>query len=156
MYLSFSFFTVFITINGSKHLINKTISGANTVTLLIQIIKKHLQSWLGFELCKQQYIVSDTFWLQSLGTIWNGSLANAKIYLLLCSFRFFEFWIWGQFPSTSPQGLVFGGAIYWRVFCVMSLGGLYLKGLIFGILRYLDTCGKSLIVMIRCSSYLVY
>ena len=34
-------------------------------------------------------------------------------------------------------GLIFwgGGAIKWRVFCVMSLGGLYLEGLIFGILR---------------------
>ena len=35
-------------------------------------------------------------------------------------------------PSTSPQGLVFGGAIYRRVFCVTSLGGLYLEGLMHG------------------------
>ena len=31
-----------------------------------------------------------------------------------------------------PGGLIFGGAIERRVFCVTSLGGLYLKGLIFG------------------------
>ena len=76
-------------------------------------------------------------------------------YCVVFTFLNFEFED-NIFPSTSPQGLVFGGAIYRRVFCVTSLGGLYLKGLIFGILRYLDTCGKSLIVMIRCSSYLVY
>ena len=32
------------------------------------------------------------------------------------------------FTSTNPQGRVFGGAIYRRVFCVTSLGG---GGLIF-------------------------
>ena len=31
-----------------------------------------------------------------------------------------------------PAGLIFGGAIYRRVFCVTSLGGLYLEGLIHG------------------------
>ena len=43
------------------------------------------------------------------------------------------------FTSTNPQGRVFGGAIYRRVFCVTSWGGggLYLKGLIFRILRYM-------------------
>ena len=50
---------------------------------------------------------------------------------------FFFFFNLGQFPSRSPRGLVFGGAIYRRVFCVTSLGGLYLEGLIFVILRYL-------------------
>ena len=45
-------------------------------------------------------------------------------------FTFFNFEFEDNiFPSTSPQGLVFGGAIYQRVFCFMSLGGLYLKGL---------------------------
>ena len=29
-------------------------------------------------------------------------------------------------------GLIFGGAISQKVFCVMSLGGLYLEGLIHG------------------------
>ena len=35
-----------------------------------------------------------------------------------------------------PVGLMFGGAIQRRVYCVSGLGGLYLEGLIFGILRY--------------------
>ena len=57
-------------------------------------------------------------------------------FVLLC--------IWGQFPSTSPpgkRGLIFGEAIYRRVFAlrvwgVYILRGLYMEGLIFGILRY--------------------
>ena len=39
------------------------------------------------------------------------------------------------FQVQAPWGLIFGRAILRRVFCVMSLGGLYLEGLIFGILR---------------------
>ena len=35
----------------------------------------------------------------------------------------------------SLGGLIFGGAISRRVFCVMRSGGLYMEGLIFGILR---------------------
>ena len=34
-----------------------------------------------------------------------------------------------------PGGLIFGGAFKRRVFCVTSSGGLYLEGLIFGILQ---------------------
>ena len=50
------------------------------------------------------------------------------------SFFFVLLCISGQFPSTSPPGgLIFGGAISRRVFCVTSLGDLYLEGLIFGI-----------------------
>ena len=56
--------------------------------------------------------------------------------MLLYSFSLFYFEFEGNFTSTSPQGLIFGGAIYWRGFCVASLGGLYLEGLIFEILRY--------------------
>ena len=74
-------------------------------------------------------ILCDTFWLQSFGTR-NSSLANAKIYVFMYSFCFVLFSVWGQFPSTSLLELVFGGAIYRRVFCVTSLGGLYLEGLI--------------------------
>ena len=54
-----------------------------------------------------------------------SSLANAEIYELLYSFSLFYFEFEGNFRSTSPQGLIFGGAIYRRVFCVTSLGGLY-------------------------------
>ena len=81
----------------------------------------------------QTAIYCDTFWLQSLslGTR-NSSLANAKIYVFVYSFCFVLFSIWGQFPSKSLLELVFGGEIYRRVFCVTSLGGLYLEGLIHG------------------------
>ena len=37
-------------------------------------------------------------------------------------FCFVLFGIWGQFPSTSPWGLVFGGAIYQRVFLLLLWG----------------------------------
>ena len=47
--------------------------------------------------------------------------------LLLYSFCLVLFWIWGQFSSSSARGLVFGGAIYRRVFCVTSLRGLYFE-----------------------------
>ena len=48
----------------------------------------------------------------------------------------------GNFQVQAPggggggDGLIFGGAIKRRVFCVTNLGGLYLEGLIFAILRY--------------------
>ena len=38
----------------------------------------------------------------------------------------------GNFHVQAPGGLVFGGAISRRASCVMSLGGLYLEGLIHG------------------------
>ena len=41
----------------------------------------------------------------------------------------------GSFPRTGYEGLIFGGEISRTVFCVTSLGGLYMEGLIFGILR---------------------
>ena len=72
--------------------------------------------------------------MQVLGLyIWTKNMANAKIYVLLYSFCFVLFWIWGQFPSTSPGRLVFGGAIYWTFFFVMSLEGLYLERFIHGV-----------------------
>ena len=54
-------------------------------------------------------------------------------FVLLC--------IWRQFPSTSPPpprrgGLYLEGQFNGGFFCVTSLGGVYLEGLIFGILRY--------------------
>ena len=62
------------------------------------------------ELRKQPYTVT-LFDCNHFHGTRNSSLANAKIYVLLYSFYFALFWIWGQFPSTSPQGLVFGGPI---------------------------------------------
>ena len=64
-------------------------------------------------------------------------------------FALFYFVFEGNFPRTSPRGgggvgagIIFGRAIERRVFCVTGLGGayfwrgLYIKGLIVGILRY--------------------
>ena len=51
-------------------------------------------------------------------------------------FSLFYFVFKSNFPSTSPGGgLIFGGVIQQRVFCVTGLGGLYMEGLICGILR---------------------
>ena len=72
-----------------------------------------------------------TFWVQSIGTR-NSSLANTETYMLLYRYCLVLLCIWGQFPSTSPWGLIFGGAISQTVFCVTSLGGLYLEGLMNG------------------------
>ena len=58
-------------------------------------------------------------------------------FILLC--------IWRQFPSTSSWVLIFGGAIKRRVFLRYEFGGLYLEGLIFGILWYnLNISAESL------------
>ena len=47
----------------------------------------------------------------------------------LTVFALFYFVFKGNFPSTSPRGSIFRGAISRRVFCVTSLGG---GGLIHG------------------------
>ena len=44
----------------------------------------------------------------------------------------FYFVFEGNFQEQAPGGLIFGGAIKRRVFCVTSLGGLYLEGVIHG------------------------
>ena len=51
-------------------------------------------------------------------------------------FALFYFVFEGNFQVQAPGGLIFGGAISQGVFCIMSLGGLYMEGLIFGILWY--------------------
>ena len=51
------------------------------------------------------------------------------------AFALFYFVFEGNFPSKSSQGLIFGGTIYQRVFCITGLRGLYLEDLIFGILK---------------------
>ena len=53
-------------------------------------------------------------------------------------FALFTLYLRAISKYKPPGGLIFGGAIYRRVFCVKSLGGLYLEGLIFGILRYIN------------------
>ena len=56
-------------------------------------------------------------------------------------FPLFYFVFERNFQVQAPRGLIFGGKIKRRVFCVTSLGSyiwraLYTEGLIFGILRY--------------------
>ena len=53
-------------------------------------------------------------------------------------FSLFYFVFEGTVFKYKPRGLIRGGAIKWGVFCVMGLRGLYMEGLIFGILRYYD------------------
>ena len=84
--------------------------------------------------------------LFSEGLIYGGNLrfkidwASLKVGSKFTVFALFYFVFEGNFPGTSPRGLIFGGAIKRRVFCVTGLWGLYLEGLIhggltFGILR---------------------
>ena len=55
-------------------------------------------------------------------------------------FAFFYFVFEGIFPSTSPRCRIYlEGQFNGGFFCVTGLGGLYLEGLNFGILRYLRT-----------------
>ena len=69
---------------------------------------------------------------------WASLIAGRKFTI----FGLFYFAFEGNFPSTSSRGgLIFGGGILRRIFCVTALGGLYLERLIqagafFGILRY--------------------
>ena len=63
--------------------------------------------------------------------------SSLKVVSKFTVFALFYFVFEGNFPSTSP-----GGAYIWRGdltegFCVKSIWGSYLEGLIFGILRYL-------------------
>ena len=44
----------------------------------------------------------------------------------------FYFVFEGNFKVEASGGLIFGGAIERRVFCVTGMGGLYLKGLVHG------------------------
>ena len=59
---------------------------------------------------------------------WASLIVGSKFTVFALFYFVFE----GNFPSTSPRGLIFGGAIERRVFCVTGLGGLYLEGLIHG------------------------
>ena len=61
-------------------------------------------------------------------------------------FALFYFVFEGNFPSTSPWGAYIWRGNLTEAFCVSGLGGLYLEGLIFGILRcsLLSSFRKSL------------
>ena len=56
-------------------------------------------------------------------------------------FALFYFVFKGNFPSTSPRGAHIWRGDLTELFCVTGLGGLYLEGLIFGILRYFLLAG---------------
>ena len=55
-------------------------------------------------------------------------LLGRKITVFLC----FTLYLTDISKNKPPAELIFGGAIERRVFCVTSLGGLYLEGLIHG------------------------
>ena len=59
---------------------------------------------------------------------WASLIVGGKLPFLLC----FILYLRAIFQVKAPRGLIFGGAILQRVFCVTSLGGLYLEGLIHG------------------------
>ena len=61
-------------------------------------------------------------------------VVGRKFTILLC----FALYSRTNSKFKPPGGLIFGGAISGRVFCVTILGGLYIERLIFGILRYSD------------------
>ena len=70
-------------------------------------------------------------------------------------FALFYFVFEGNFQVQAPPR---GGAYIWRgdlteSFCVTSLGGLYLEGLIFGILRYFFK--ESITILEHCNYCLV-
>ena len=58
---------------------------------------------------------------------WAGLIVGSNFTILALFYFVFE----GNFPSMSPRG-----AYIWRVFCITFFGGLYVEGLIFGILWY--------------------
>ena len=75
------------------------------------------------------------------GLIYRGKFALENRLGLPCwkeiyRFCFVLLCIRGQFPSTSPGGAYFRRGDLTEGFCVKSLGGLYLEGLIFGMLRH--------------------
>ena len=74
--------------------------------------------------------------------------ASLKVGRKFAVFALFYFVFYGNFHVQAPGGLIYGGAILRAVFCFTSLGGLYLKGLIFGILRYLIISIKRLVSIV--------
>ena len=67
---------------------------------------------------------------------WASLILESKFII----FALFYFVFDGNFPSTSPWGayIILEGQFNGGLFCVTGLGGLYLEGLLFGILRYFN------------------
>ena len=100
---------------------------------------------LPFLFCFTLYLRATYKYKPSRGPIFGGAYLQREICVSelyswkeIYRFCFVLLCIWGQFSSTSHRG-----AYIWRggstegFFCVTGLGGLYLEGLIFGILRQL-------------------
>ena len=66
---------------------------------------------------------------------WASLIVGSKCTVLALFYFVFE----GNFPSTSPRGAYIWRGDLTEGFCVTGLGGLYLEGLIFGILRYFNS-----------------
>ena len=63
---------------------------------------------------------------------WASLIVGRKFTVLALFYFVFE----GNFPSTSPLGAYIWRGDLTEGFCVTILGGLYMQGLIFGILQY--------------------
>ena len=64
---------------------------------------------------------------------WTNLIVRSKFTIFALFYFVFE----GNFPSTSPRGgYVWRGDLTEGFFALRVWGGLYLEGLIFGILRY--------------------
>ena len=59
---------------------------------------------------------------------WASLIVGSKFTVSALSYLYLR----AIFQVQAPGGLIFGGAIQRRVFCVTGLGGLYLEGLIHG------------------------
>ena len=59
---------------------------------------------------------------------WASLIIGSKFTVLPC----FNLYLRAIFQVQAPGGLIFGGAILRRVFCITGLGCLYLEGLIHG------------------------
>ena len=137
-------------------------------THLVTWVKVHISIYRKLpKISPGAYIFQRPF-LRSLfleGLIFGGAYVRREICVwkligLACSgkeiyhFCFGLLCIRGEIPSTSSPGggggLIFGGAIWRRVLCVTIFGGLYLEGLIFGILRCL---GKFMTKSIKLNLY---
>ena len=66
---------------------------------------------------------------------WASLIVGSKFIVFAMFYFVFE----GNFPSTSPRGAyIWRGDLTEVFFGITGLGGLYLEGLIFGILRYFN------------------
>ena len=72
---------------------------------------------------------------------WASLIVGSKFTVFALFYFVFE----GNFPSTSPRGAyIWRGDLMEGFFCVTGLGGLYLEGLIFRILRYFTYCNQAI------------